>query len=55
MAYYFGHLQFVNTENKLMRIKNGHFRETGNSVYTRHRTKINKTNKNATQKTKTCI
>ena len=55
MAYYFGHLQFVNNENKLMRIKNGHFRETGNSVYTRHRTKIDKANKNATQKTKTCI
>jgi len=55
MAYYFGNLQFVNNENKLMRVNNGHFREIGNIVYTRNRAKINKTNKNATQKTKTCI
>jgi len=35
-------------------IKNGQSRETGNIGHTRHRTKINKTQKhNATQKTRT--
>jgi len=55
MVYYFENLQFVNNENKLMIINNGHFRETGSIIYKRHRTKINKTNKNTTQKTKSCI